>query len=217
MEVTTMRACVSRTAIVCTAAWLSTGALAQSGPPTPVGGDAMGAPGATTSPSTATGASESQPAAAPGAVNSQVTDQVNSATDPKSGSPGTPGHSAVSIGENARSSALRTAAASGNQGSIAVGTQVTGRAGNRLGSVVEVLNEGGRPAYVIVADGQGVHTPVPYDSARLMVHGNTLTLDEQRLKRAPRVGADELHDPLRSSWHARADEYWRVPQADHNP
>ncbi len=155
-------------------------------------------------------------------------DQANSATYPTPSEPGTGATPAQAADPHAaanqhRRNALRTAAASGNTGSINTGMTVQTKTGQSEGSVVDVVRQpNGRPAYIVIADHGGSRRAVTYQAARLMVHGNRLVLDEMRLRGAPVVPAPTQtterpdrenpnpHDAgsARPGWQAEADRYW---------
>ncbi len=155
-------------------------------------------------------------------------DQANSATYPTPSERGigaTPAQAADphAAAQQHRRNALRTAAASGNTGSIDTGMTVQTKTGQSEGSVVDVVRQAnGRPTYIVIADHGGNRRAVTYQAARLMVHGNRLVVDEMRLQGAPVVPTDtqttapparenpRSHDAgsARPGWQAEADRYW---------
>ncbi|MBV9911233.1 MAG: hypothetical protein JOZ93_01585 [Sinobacteraceae bacterium] len=166
-------------------------------------------PGGTAAPAAGSpsGLAASPPAGTP--------DQANSATYPTPSEPGTGATPAQAADPHAaadqhRRNALRTAAASGNTGSINTGMTVETKSGQSEGSVVDVVRQvNGRPAYIVIADHGGNRRAVTYQAARLMVHGNRLVVDELRLQGAPLVPSETPKtDSARPGWQAEADRYW---------
>jgi hypothetical protein len=149
-------------------------------------------------------------------------DQGNAATYPSPTSPGNAASPAQSADPQAaarqhRREAMRTAAASGNTGSINPGMALQTKAGQSAGSVVEVVRQAsGRPAYVVIDDGSGRHKAITYEAARLMVHGNSLIVDTQRLQGAPVVPADAAARKSPAEWQGQADRYWSTAAGSGN-
>lgn len=179
---------------------------------------AAGAVCAQTPPDPAAGASQPAPAnpVSPTAPV-ETPDQGNSATYPSSTAPGngkTPAQNADphAAARQHQKSAERTAAASGNSGSITSGMDVQSSSGQTIGTVADVVkNPSGRPTYVVVADQSGNDTAIPYEAARQMVHGNRVVVDAARLQSAPKVPRSQLQNPANTGWQEKAEGFWRQP------
>jgi hypothetical protein len=105
-------------------------------------------------------------------------------------------------------STMRSAAAD-SSGGITPGMDVTGRSGEAVGTVVDVVrSSSGGPAYVVIADQAGSDTAVPIAVARHMVHGNKVVVDTKRLQNAPKVPESQLQNPSSTQWQGKADSYW---------
>lgn len=107
-----------------------------------------------------------------------------------------------------RHDATRTAAAS--TGKVDSGMRVRSASGDLLGTVASIIpSESGKEAYVVIADLQGIATPVPYRTASSMVQHNMLVMDESRFMNAPKVQQYETEDGSTVAWEKKADNYWK--------
>jgi hypothetical protein len=108
-----------------------------------------------------------------------------------------------------RSDPLRMAAASGNVDS---GMQVKSPSGDVLGRVASIVpSDSNKEGYVVIADLQGIATPVPYRAASGMIQHGTLVVDKSRLANAPKVQQYQAEDGPSVVWERKADSYWKRP------
>jgi len=137
----------------------------------------------------------------PDALSSQRRDL----TSPR-GDAAAQGHATSKTTAPANQSSWRLAAAAG----ISAGMEVQSSEGHRVGTVADIVSDsGGRPAYIVIADGNGADRAIPYELARSMVHGGRFVVDEGLLRGAPRVQGDQLQNPANHDWRRAADDYWQ--------
>jgi hypothetical protein len=106
--------------------------------------------------------------------------------------------------------AERMAAAS--TGKVDSGMRVRSPSGDLLGTVASIIpSESGKEAYVVIADLQGIATPVPYRTASSMVQHDMLVMDESRFMSAPKVQQYQTEDGSSVVWEKKADNYWKQP------
>jgi hypothetical protein len=102
---------------------------------------------------------------------------------------------------------LRMAAASG--GNVGSGMQVKSPSGDVLGRVASIVpSDSNKEGYVVIADVQGIATPVPYRAASAMIQHDTLVVDKSRLANAPKVQQYQTEDGPSDVWQRKADKYW---------
>jgi hypothetical protein len=138
-------------------------------------------------------------------------------TAPNQMAPGTPSTSVTTPTPNPeldgastaqRRDPLRMAAAS--DGSVGAGMQVKSPSGDVLGRVASIVpSDTDKEGYVVIADLQGIATPVPYRAASSMVQHNTLVVSKSRLANAPKVQQYQTEDGPSDVWEQKADKYWK--------
>jgi len=107
-----------------------------------------------------------------------------------------------------RNDPLRMAAASA--GNVDSGMQVKSPSGDVLGRVASIVpSDSNKEGYVVIADLQGIATPVPYRAASAMIHHDTLVVDKSRLANAPKVQQYQTEDGPSDVWQKKADSYWK--------
>ena len=105
---------------------------------------------------------------------------------------------------------LRMAAASA--GDVDSGMQVKSPSGDLLGRVASIVpSDSNKEGYVVIADLQGIATPVPYRAASGMIQHGTLVVDRSRLANAPKVQQYQAEDGPSDVWEKKADSYWKRP------
>jgi hypothetical protein len=103
---------------------------------------------------------------------------------------------------------LRMAAASGDN--VGSGMQVKSPSGDVLGRVASIVpSDSNKEGYVVIADLQGIATPVPYRAASAMIQHDTLVVDKSRLANAPKVQQYQAEDGPSDVWQRKADQYWK--------
>ena len=103
---------------------------------------------------------------------------------------------------------LRMAAAS--DGNVGSGMQVKSPSGDVLGRVASIVpSDSNEEGYVVIADLQGIATPVPYRAASAMIQHDTLVVDKARLANAPKVQQYQTEDGPSDVWQRKADKYWK--------
>jgi hypothetical protein len=150
-----------------------------------------------------------------------ATGAADSTSDANRGSPsivsppGSNGAAAGSVQKPKQESAMLSAKVGGGPQQIASGMDVKSKTGASLGKVADVIKaSSGKPAYIVIADQSGSDSAVPYSIARHMVHGNSVVIDDQQLKGAPKVPGDQLRSPTQSGWKTDADTYWNKQAKD---
>jgi hypothetical protein len=90
------------------------------------------------------------------------------------------------------------------------GMPVKSESGEVLGTVSSIVpGDGGKGDYVVIADHQGIATPLPVSTARNMVQKNALVVDATRFQKAPKVQESQSEDDTKAHWQDRADNYWK--------
>lgn len=107
-----------------------------------------------------------------------------------------------------RDGRIRMVAAS--PGNIDSGMRVKSTSGDLLGTVASIIpgnshNEG----YVVIANSEGVATPLPYGTASSMVRRDTIVLDKARFVNAPKVQQYQTEDGSSTVWEEKAESYWK--------
>jgi hypothetical protein len=107
-----------------------------------------------------------------------------------------------------RSGTLHMAAAS--PGNVDAGMRVKSPSGDLLGTVASIVpGTSNSEGYVVIANPQGLATPMPYGTASAMVQHDTLVVDKARFLKAPKVQDDQTEDGSRTVWERKADQYWK--------
>jgi hypothetical protein len=98
---------------------------------------------------------------------------------------------------------------------VSTGMPVQNESGEALGFVVDVLPgpEGTEESGYAVIAGTGGITPVPYGTARSLVHDGTVVIGQARFAGAPRVPQSQIEDPSASAWKAKVNSYWESSAA----
>ena len=97
-------------------------------------------------------------------------------------------------------------------GNVDSGMRVKSASGDLLGTVASIIpGESGKEGYVVIADLQGIATPVPYRAASAMVQHDMLVVDKLRFTNAPKVQQYQSEDGPREVWEQKADSYWKQP------
>ena len=100
--------------------------------------------------------------------------------------------------------------AAASSGKVDSGMRVRSSSGDLLGTVASIIpSDSGNDAYVVIADLQGIATPVPYRAASAMVQRDMLVVDESRFANAPKVQQYQTEDGPRGAWEKKADSYWK--------
>jgi hypothetical protein len=111
-----------------------------------------------------------------------------------------------------RNGATHMAAAS--PGKVDSGMRVRSSSGDLLGTVASIIpSDSGKDAYVVIADLQGIATPVPYRAASAMVQHDMLVVDKSRFANAPKVQQYQTDDGPSVVWEKKADSYWKQAAA----
>jgi hypothetical protein len=106
-----------------------------------------------------------------------------------------------------RSDPLRVAEAAPE--TVQRGMRVKAHSGEMLGAVASIIpGESGGKGYVVIANPQGIATPVPYTTANASVQNGTLVLDKARFQNAPKVQFQPENDSD-AVWQRQADKYWK--------
>jgi hypothetical protein len=174
---------------------------------------------------TAYAQSQTTPAPLPGnsspSGNASASGNASSAAEANGGSPnlvspaGVNGTAAGVVQKPSQPSAIRSATVGGGARQISPGMDVQSRAGQRLGTVADVVKtDSGGPAYIVIADQSGSDTAVPYSVARHMIQGKRIVVEDQQLHGAPKVSGSQLRNPANTTWKSLADDYWSKQPID---
>lgn len=149
-----------------------------------------------------------------GAVCAQAQSPPQMAPDTPSASVTTPTPNPELDGASTaqRNGAPRMAAAA--PGNVDSGMRVKSASGDLLGTVASIIpGESGKEGYVVIADLQGIATPVPYRAASAMVQHDMLVVDKSRFANAPKVQQYQTEDGPSAVWEKKADSYWKQAAA----
>jgi hypothetical protein len=95
---------------------------------------------------------------------------------------------------------------------VTAGMGVKSASGESIGTVRDIVPaKSGRPDYVVIATAHDGSSAVPYAAVAPMIKDGAIILDPARLKSAPKVNLDDLHDQNNTAWRKQADRYWGVP------
>ncbi len=95
---------------------------------------------------------------------------------------------------------------------VTAGMGVKSASGEAIGTVRDIVPaKSGRPDYVVIATPHDGSSAVPYAAVAPMIKDGAIILDRGRLKSAPKVNLDDLHDQNNTAWRKQADQYWGVP------
>jgi hypothetical protein len=103
---------------------------------------------------------------------------------------------------------MRVAAASPSN--VDSGMRVKSRSGDLLGTVASIVpGHSNSEGYVVIANPQGIATPVPYGTASALVQHGALVVDKSRFLNAPKVQEYQTEDGSSTVWEQKADQYWK--------
>ncbi len=95
---------------------------------------------------------------------------------------------------------------------VTAGMGVKSASGQAIGTVRDIVPaKSGRPDYVLIATPHDGSTAVPYAAVAPMIKDGAIILDGARLRSAPKVNLEDLHDQNNTAWKKKADQYWGVP------
>ena len=147
-----------------------------------------------------------------GAVCAQTPSPPQLAPDTPSASVTTPTPNPELDGASTAQRHGATLIAAASTGKVDSGMRVKSPSGDFLGTVASIIpSDSGKDAYVVIADLQGMATPVPYRTASSMVQHDMLVMDESRFMNAPKVQQYQAEDGSRVVWEKKADNYWKQP------
>ena len=94
---------------------------------------------------------------------------------------------------------------------VTAGMGVKSASGESIGTVRDIVPaKSGRPEYVVIATPHDGSSAVPYAAVAPMIKDGAIILDRGRLKAAPKVNLEDLHDQNNAAWRKQADQYWGV-------